>query len=246
MDNMDHQLGIPVVIPTTSRRPKKLFIIIGIVAILGCGITYFYIKDGSKKNYQVTNQNIKLPPTATPQKKEEVHFEIIDGDLYKTGKNGLKMLLIKKENLNNSKKFTGEFKSIDVQEIYDFSISPRKNNLLLFVDGGISLFYIFYSDIDGNNITLISIAEVAIWSPNGRYIAFTHRPSDVGPLYLYVFDIDYNKIANIVQTKNKINTSYEEFRWASDSASLIANYETRTDIPYGNVIDKGETLIKIK
>jgi hypothetical protein len=133
-----------------------------------------------------------------------------------------------------------------VTEIFSYTESPDKTKVLLAAYGGISakLFYVY--DISANTNTFIDIGEEISWSPNSRYLAYTQRPADAGPLRLRVFDLQLSKKVELVQKEDVITTSYSDLRWNDSSTGLTAYFETFSDVPMGNIIAKGETEIVLK
>ena len=96
------------------------------------------------------------------------------------------------------------------------------------------------------SINYIGFGEETIWAPNSRYIASTHGRMDAGLRTVYVYDTNMNLEKETIIQEKKDFTSYDHIRWASDSASIYADYVTLDDEPYGNLLASGEATIKFK
>jgi hypothetical protein len=166
-------------------------------------------------------------------------YMISEGSLYKTSIVGDSKLIVDFHTLPSHD-------NLVVTEIFSFTESPDKTKILLAAYGGISAKLFYIHDISANANTFIDIGEEITWSPNSRYLAFTQRPADVGPLRLRVFDLQLSKKVELVQKENAITTSYSDLRWNDSSTGLIAYFETFSDVPMGDIIAKGETEVALK
>jgi len=255
MNNINNQAGNSLQIHESSENtvlPKKghnffvIPIIIFLTVFLTGGIFYLAIQNKIQTPQSIFNSNSIAPkisplPTKTETAtslSEPQKYLIIDGSLFKNLPYSQKELVVDKSQL--------KYEQLETIEIESFQLSPDKTKILLFTRGDISAYVLYYKNITTNEIKFVDFGEEALWSPNNRYIAFTRRPADVGPLYLYVFDTLLNENIDTIHTKDKIYTSYNQLVWSSTSDSITAQYETRDDIPYGNIIDKGETKIMLK
>lgn len=236
---------VPANLPPKSKNvPTIVIIFIILIFLFGLVGGYWFVNKKAKtfqSKGSTTQTSVQIPtPTTSPVVTTGGQYKITGDSVYKILQDGKQELIITKTELKDDQ--------AEIMEISSFQLSPDKSKILLFTNAGITPFILFYKDINNKDavITKVGFGEEAVWSPNNQYIAFTNRPADVGPLRLYVFDTLINKEVEIIQSKNRVYTSYRNMKWSPDSKIIIAQYETFDDIPYGNVIDKGETQIAIK
>lgn len=236
----------------TPSNPNHKVLLIGLTTLLIIGITtgtIYYLQTNLQQTASIQNiqqapkisQTIAQPlPTSISSAvvAPSNHFKIVTGNLYKTLPNGKEELIIPASSLKHTQ--------LEVIEIVSFILSPDTSKIVLRTFGGISPFVLFYYDISTGQNTFISFGEEVAWSPNSRYIAYTQRSADVGPLRLSIFDTMANKHVETTQSVDTKKTGFTDLRWSPQSDFITAKYETRDDIPYGNIVAQGETQITLK
>lgn len=254
MNNLNGQLsdslGEPankLITPRETNRQMKFLIIITLICvILFISISIYLFSVSSSASYKQNKQTIASEPAIPTQPKslsetneaKNEQYKIIDGSLYKVLSNKEQFLIINKDSLKNER--------LKVYDIYAFEFSPDNSKILLITFVGLTPFALFYYDLNSKNITFVDLGEKYVWSPNSRYIAYTRGQSDAGPRSIFVFDTISNKDIELTKFEKKNYTNYENIRWASDSAAINSEFTTTDEIPNGKVVDKGETIIKIK
>lgn len=241
-----------IVTLTTPSNPNHKILLIGLTTMVIIGITigtvyYLQINQQEIASIQNIQQAPKISQTIAQPLPTSIssavvapsnHFKIVTGNLYKTLPNGKEELIIPASSLKHTQ--------LEVIEIVSFILSPDTSKIVLRTFGGISPFVLFYYDISTGQNTFISFGEEVAWSPNSRYIAYTHRSADVGPLRLSIFDTTANKHVETTQSVNAERSSFTDIRWSPQSDFITAKYETRDDIPYGNIVAQGDTQITLK
>lgn len=212
--------------------------VVSIITLISLGL-YAYV-DSTKQAAIGTQppQSFYPSPSHSPVINKEMQYTIIEGSVFKVFPDGKQELFVSKTEVRHEQ--------LDIKEINSFDFSPDRSKMLLFTYGGITPYLLFYKNITNNDVVYVGIGEEAKWSPNAQYIAFTNRPGDVGPLRLHVFDTGVNEWVETIESKKKGDISYNSFQWSADSNSIIVQYEIRDDIPYGNIIETGETKVTIK
>lgn len=219
-----------------KSKKNLYFILLGSIVSLAILLSVLLViyQFNENKTKSVTN-----PPTSSPIAKITESYRIIEGSLYKI-ENGKPTILVNKKDLHFD-----ELKP-DIWEIESFVVSPDNSKILLFTNVGISPYAVFFWNKNTKKVIQVAIAESALWSPNSQYIAYTVRPADVGPARLGIYDVNDYQSINPITPINQKYTDYRNIRWASDSASLTADFVRRDDVPYGNQIASGEAVIRMK
>jgi hypothetical protein len=225
----------------TSLRPK-LFISILTVWTLGTALLIAFLMGAKYQGMYIQKAAMHAKRTQHIQMQKETIFSysIIDGSLYKVFPNRKSELAVDKKQLKSE----GMEKETPF-EIISYDFSPDKSKVLLHAQGGISADLLFIVECTGGMVSFISYGEESAWSPNSRYIAYTRRPGDVGPLLLNAYDVTTHNNAQLDVGKYHINTSYSKLEWLPDSTAITADFEQMDTIPMGKIIKKGTTTIKL-
>lgn len=227
---------------TKTSLSKTLLLIIG-AFVIG-GISGYIL--GLKVKTSDLKQRVEpaAQPTTQPSPSiitlEEGMLEIIDGSLYKILSSGENKLLIDKQG-------TGE-----ITDFYE-STAPDKLKSFLMIQGGISLNFLYYLSPSEADVKQIGIAQEAVWSNNSRYIAYSNKPADAGPIVsVFIYDTQNDKKTELSGNYKVENLSYSylgfnNLRWLDDDSGIQVRYDAYTgEIPYGEKIGEGETILKVK
>lgn len=183
--------------------------ILVILVIVG-GFAYYLTPTGTTDNQ----------PTQIP--KSEKFTIIVDG----------KELFIDRNKLQNPDNAV-----MDIIEYYE--IAPDKSKVALLAQGGINSYFLYLSDINGENITYIGFADEIKWSHNSKYLAYTSPVTDIGPHRFNIYEIESKKFKEFEDRQLDNPTKYSNIQWSNDDESLLADYYSYK-IPGGEKISSGK------
>lgn len=227
-----------------------LIVVIGVLVITLLGGIYFYThRTASYRNDQLPADSVKSnlnspPPTyskKTESGQEQIsELKIVDGNVYQ----GSQLLISKKD--CNSGNNSDEYLNIN-----DFNLSPDKAKILLFGEEGLSVKILCYTALNPIHVQYIGPGIQTDWSHNSRYLAYTSKPADAGPVsMLYAYDTQLNKSIDLRSIVKINNLKYDDLGfsnlvWLNDDSGIKVNYQAfkNTDIPWGSLIGEGETTV---
>lgn len=202
--------------------------------------------DINKEKYQILSTFKFLDKSTNSSQWQSI--KIIDGSVYGINNLGKQRLLIDKKSFNQDNQY-GDY-NYGIAEAY---LSPDRSRVLLLFDGGITLYFLYYTNLDKIEVKNIGIAQEAAWSPNSRYIAYNSKPADAGGLViLKVYDTNLDKEVNISTTPNIKGLKYDyldfsNIRWLEDSSGIKVHYGAYTgNNPFGEMISEGEVILPLK
>lgn len=162
------------------------------------------------------------------------NIEILDGDIYKVHESGTKESLIDKK----------DFASESVQSFVSASLSPDKSKMC-FVASTIVPMWLYYSDIDGGNITKIDLAKNCFWSHNSKLIAYNNHTTDVSSVDIYLYNTVSGEKKNLTgKESQEIMRVYNAPIWSEDDSKIRGEY---TSFPFSNIemTTKGVSVIDV-
>jgi len=214
----------------------------------------------TKEDEKITELTSQTRLTVTPEPSPaSENIKIIDGSVYQISDAGEKHLIIDKEEFRkNTARYYNQLNNQPDQKdpFFNFSqvqLSPDKTKLLLLAQGGLSLEYIYYSSLGGDNLIGLGLTTEACWSNNSRYIAFASKPADAGPnMILYIYDTQLNEITDISRNYDLGDLEpdlmdFSELQWLENDKGIKVKYVAfKGEIPFAEKIGEGETIIKFK
>lgn len=134
--------------------------------------------------------------------------------------------------------------------IESVDLSPDKSRLLIKVFPEYGLGALYTANLTGGDITHIAYsAQEEIWSPSGKYIAYTKPAADTGPAAAFIYDTTTNQNISFNATHPPFcTTSYSDLIWAVDEKYISAHYRGYdcNNSSFGSVLSEGETKLILK
>lgn len=237
-----------------------VLIVLGVLGVISGGGYYYY----HQNTQQIKEPEVKIlnkqetvtltptpspPPIVTPkievsikpQDVQSLNIKITGEKLYKVLPNG------KTEPLK-------DFYDSEVHDVTDLRInySPDKQKIDLTGQGGITPRILYWTPVGGSKLIRVGDYEEYKWSPNSRYIAFTDRGGDCGPIrYIKIYDTANSKNLDISKHLIVPNLEYEmlaygSFEWDTDSKFVKVEYTAMSEQScHADVINTGELLIPV-
>jgi hypothetical protein len=147
----------------------------------------------------------------------------------------------------------------DITGFWDLSISPNKKGICFHGSPIAPVVQMYYSDIDGSNVTEIGYGKGCKWSPDSSKIAFIDHVTDVSPVSVYVFEVNSKAVKTIWSREDSDSAGAEALyldvpNWV-DNHTLVCDFILLEDVgdslspddSSGRVIFNlltGETLIE--
>ena len=199
---------------------------------------------------QTKSQTIMKKPliTPTPRSTQDFHLpisitgevKIMNGSLYSISASGSTTLVIDASTLPNTYGYGN---------IRNFTFSPDKSKIFILVDGVLTEPLLFYTPVNNVNPISLNVANEAVWSHNSRYIAFSFKPADAGPIsQLAVYDTIANKRFSLPIGFNFKNFKYATFdysnlQWNNDDSGIQVHYLAQQGDPNGPLVGEGNVVI---
>ncbi len=173
------------------------------------------------------------------QKNNKIGYSIIDGSLYKVSTAQRSQLLVEKRELM--------YKDLEKSTLFTitkYDFSPDNSKILIHAQGAISAEVLFLVECEGGMVTPIDPGAEAMWSDDSKYIAYTSRNADIGPLGLHVYDSESKKEVDLKMPKNVAYMDFSKPHW-NDTYTVSADYYLLNAIPQGKVVKKGQITIDL-
>lgn len=110
------------------------------------------------------------------------------------------------------------------------NFSPDKTKFYLLGQGGITPLLFYWSPVTNPQLRNIGEADKLAWSHNSRFLAYTSRHSDCGPVTGFgVYDTIKDQPLNVGPTLNDPDFKYEDLgldsvSWSSDDKTVKVGY----------------------
>jgi hypothetical protein len=196
-----------------------------------------------------TNSSV-APSSAFPSiHSEDVKdLKIINGNVYRIVSHKPPELLVDKNGCTYEGGSTGD--------INTFSLSPDGTKIYITVNPGISMDYLCYVNFSNGKTQYINFASEAAWSHNSRYIAFSYKHADAGPVTdVVVYDTQSEKQQLLADARifPQIPNltfdflGYSNISWVNnDSGVKVHYYAFKGNMPFGDKISEGDIVLPIK
>lgn len=159
-----------------------------------------------------------LTPTSTlplsPKKRPE-RIKIIDGNVCSVTNPEEPKILVNKD----------DFQSQAITRFAEVKVSPDQTKMCFLGYAPVPI-WLYYANIDGGEVTRVSLAKNCVWSHDSQKIAYNNHVTDFSRVDVYVYDIPRDKNKNL--TKGAAEEGFTRFydlpRWSHEDQKITARF----------------------
>ncbi|MFH1547505.1 MAG: hypothetical protein ABIC57_03390 [bacterium] len=140
---------------------------------------------------------------------------ISDGNVVKKYSNDREIILVNKE----------DFEEDGIERFSYVSVSPDGDKMC-FLGHTVAPIWGYWSDINGNDVVQVGIAENCIWSSSTEYIAYTNHTTDVSSHNVYLYSLETDESENMTESLigEEMMRRYEAPEWSQDDSFILSDY----------------------
>ncbi len=138
---------------------------------------------------------------------------ISDGNVVKQYSSGKEITLVDKDDYEDIIRFSAVSQSSD-------------DDKMCFLGHTVAPIWMYWSHIDGSDVTEVGVAENCVWSNDSSMISYTNHTTEVSPHNVYIYDLKDDDDTNMTESVSSLDLMriYTAPEWADDDSYLTSEY----------------------